>query len=108
MTEDSPILDTLTDMTAASLSRTSLDGRELMLVRLGALAAMNAPVSSYFLNMGVALREGLTAEDAQGALVAVAPIIGAPRTVAAAAAIAEAIGIAIAIDDAIAEMQSSD
>ncbi len=106
MSNDSPILDTVTDMTAASVSRTSLTDRELMLVRLGALAAVNAPVASYFLNMGVAIETGLTAKDAQGVLVAVAPVIGAPRTVAAAAAVTEALGLAVAIDDAIQDMQS--
>lgn len=106
MSDDSPILDTLTDMTEASVSRTSLSDRELMMVRIGALAAVDAPVSSYFLNMGVAIEVGLTAEDAQGVLVAVAPIIGGPRTVAAAATIAEAYGLAVAIDDAIQERQS--
>jgi alkylhydroperoxidase/carboxymuconolactone decarboxylase family protein YurZ len=108
MSEDSPVLDTVAAMTEASVSRTSLNGRELMLVRLGALAAVNAPVASYFLNMGAALDVGLTAEDAQGVLVAVAPIIGAPRTVSAAATVAEALGLAIAIDDAIQDAQASD
>ncbi len=106
MSEDSPLLDTIADMTAASVSRTSLSGRELMLVRLGALAAVDAPVASYFLNLGVAAEAGLSAEDARGVLVAVAPIIGAPRVVSAAGTVAEALGLAVAIDDAIQEMQS--
>jgi len=106
MSEDSPLLDTIVDMTAASVSRTSLSGRELMMVRIGALAAVDAPLSSYYLNMGIAIEAGLTAEDAQGVLVAVAPIIGAPKAVAAAATIAEAYGFALAIDEAIQERQS--
>lgn len=108
MSDDSPLLDTLKDMTEASMSRTSLSDRELMLVRIGALAAVDAPISSYFLNMGVAVEVGLTTEDAQGVLIAVAPIIGAPKVVASAAAIAEAYGLAVAIDDAIQDGQSSD
>ncbi len=108
MSDSSPILDTLTDMTEASVSRTSLSDRELMLVRLGALAAVDAPVASYFLNMGVALDVGLTAEDAQGVLVAVAPIIGGPRTIGAAATVAEALGLAVAIDGAIQDLQATD
>ena len=108
MSEDSPLLDTISDMTAASVSRTSLSDRELMLVRLGALAAVDAPVASYFLNLGVAAEAGLDAEDAIGVLVAVAPIIGAPRAVSAAGTIAEALGLAVAIDDAIQEMRSLD
>ena len=34
MTEQRPLLDTLAEMTAASVSRADLDDRELMLVRL--------------------------------------------------------------------------
>ena len=50
---------------------------------------------------------GLTLEDAQGALIAVAPIVGTARTVSAATAIAEALGLALAIEDAIEERQAS-
>lgn len=109
MSEDRPLLATVLDMTQASVSRTSLNDRELMMVRLAALAAVNAPPSSYLLNMSVIAAAGtdLTLEDAQGTLIAVAPVIGTPRTVAAAAAIAEALGLALAIEDAIQEMQSS-
>lgn len=47
-------------MTAASLDRTNLVDRELMLVRLTALAAVDAPASSYMLNLGAAVDIGLT------------------------------------------------
>lgn len=96
-----PLLDTLTDMTEASVSHTSLGGRELMLVRTGLPAAVDAPVSSYFVKMGVAIEVGLTAVDAQGVLVAIAPIGGAPRAETATATIAEAFGLAVTVDDAI-------
>ena len=107
MSEDRPILDTVVEMTAASVSRTSLDDRDLMLVRLAALAASDARPASYLLNLRAAADAGLTLEDAQGALVAVAPIIGTPRTVSAAGAIAEALGLALAIEDAIEEQKAS-
>jgi len=108
MTEDRPLLATVLDMTEASVSRSNLSDRELMMVRLAALAAVNAPPASYLLNMAavVAAETDLTLADAQGTLIAVAPVIGTPRTVSAAAAIAEALGLALAIDDAIAEAQS--
>ena len=47
-----PLLDTLADMTAASLSRANMPDRELMLVRLAGLIAVDAPPSSYLLNIG--------------------------------------------------------
>ena len=108
MSEDRPLLATVLEMTEASVSRTKLNDRELMMVRLAALAAVNAPPASYLLNMAAVAAAGtdLTLEDAQSTLIAVAPVIGTPRTVAAAAAITEALGLALAIDDAIEEAQS--
>ncbi len=96
-----PILDTLADMTTASLSRANLPDRELMLVRLAGLIAVDAPPSSYFLNMGPAMDSGLTLEDAQSVLVVLAPIIGAPRTLDAAANVAAGLGLALDIADAV-------
>jgi len=99
-----PLLDTLADMTEASVSRSDLDARELMLVRVAALAAVRAPAGSYLLNLGAAQDAGLTLEDAQAVLIAVAPIVGAPATVAAASALADALGLAIGLAEAAEEM----
>jgi len=95
MSDDRPLLDTLADMTAASFERANLEARELMLVRIAALAAVGAPPSSYLLNLGPAADSGLTLEDAQSVLVAIAPITGGPSTLRAAGAIFEALGLAI-------------
>jgi hypothetical protein len=97
---DTPVAGTLLGMTAASLERCDLPDREIMLTRLAALAAVGAPPLSYTLNAGAAAGSGITLEDAQGILVAVAPIVGAPRTVEAAAAMAEGLGLAIALTEA--------
>jgi alkylhydroperoxidase/carboxymuconolactone decarboxylase family protein YurZ len=94
-TGDAPVLEALIEINAASLARTELDARSLMLVRLAALAAVDAPASSYLLHLGPAVDAGLTAEDAEDVLVAVAPIVGTPRTAAAAAKIVAALGLAI-------------
>jgi alkylhydroperoxidase/carboxymuconolactone decarboxylase family protein YurZ len=94
---DSPLLDTLADMTAASVERVGLVDRELMLVRVAALAAVGAPPSSYLLNLGAAAEIGLTLEDVQGVLIAVAPVTGGPKVVAAAGAIFKALGFAIGV-----------
>jgi hypothetical protein len=106
MNEDRPLLDTVVEMTAASMSNSKLGGRELMLTRLAALAAVDAPPASYLLNLAAAVETGLTLEDAQGVLIAVAPIIGTPRTVAATGAIAKALGFALELDEAIEEAQA--
>jgi alkylhydroperoxidase/carboxymuconolactone decarboxylase family protein YurZ len=98
--ENTPVLDTLADMTTASLSNSSLEPRELMLARIAALAAMQAPPASWLLNAGTAADIGITLDDVQGVLVAVAPIIGSPRTMAAAGNITRALGFAIAVLDA--------
>ncbi|HEY4991747.1 MAG TPA: hypothetical protein VFC16_03625 [Nakamurella sp.] len=101
MTDERPLLDTVLAMTAASLERANLGDREVMLVRLAALAAVDAPPSSYLLNLAAASDAGVAAADVQGVLVAIAPIVGSPRVVSAAGTIAAALGIAVAIDDAL-------
>ena len=108
MTEDRPLLETVLAMTAASVERANLVDRELMLVRLAALATVDAPASSYLLNLGAAVDVGLTVEDVQGVLIAIAPIVGSPKVLEAAGTIAAALGIALAIDDALAEDGADD
>jgi hypothetical protein len=87
-------------MTAASLERSDLPDRDIMIARVAALAAVGAPPLSYTLNAGMAADAGLTIEDARGILVAVAPVIGTARTVAAAEAITEGLGLAVALIEA--------
>jgi alkylhydroperoxidase/carboxymuconolactone decarboxylase family protein YurZ len=96
-TGNAPVLEALTALNAVSLSRTDLDARSLMLVRLAALAAVDAPAASYLLHVGPSIDAGLTVEDAEDVLVAVASIVGAPRTAAAAAKISEALDVAIEV-----------
>ena len=54
---DTPVLDLLASMTADSLDASSLDSEEVMLVRLAALVAADAPPASYVLNLGAARSE---------------------------------------------------
>ena len=102
---DTPLLDTLADMTAASLARAGLVEREVMLVRIAALAAVGAPPASYLLNLGAAAEMGLTLEDVQGVLVPVAPVTGGPAVVAASGAIFKALGFAIGVVEADADTE---
>ncbi len=92
---ETPVLDTLVAMNAESLERCGLDDNSLLAVRLAALAAVDAPVASYLMHLGPAMDSGVSAEQVQNILIAVAPIIGTPRTADAAARITEALGIAI-------------
>ena len=80
---DTPLLDLLTGMTASSLESTSLDPRSLMLVRIAALVAVDAPPASYMLNLGAAGELGVTADEVEGLLAGVAPIVGTTRIVSA-------------------------
>jgi alkylhydroperoxidase/carboxymuconolactone decarboxylase family protein YurZ len=95
-----PVLDTLTDITAASLEHNSLSPRELMLVRFAALITVDAPPVSYLANAGAADDSGVTAEDIQGVMIGIAPVVGTPRVVSAAGHILRALGLAIAVADA--------
>jgi Carboxymuconolactone decarboxylase family len=97
---ETPVLDTLTDLTAASFEHDSLMPRELMLVRLAALIAMDAPPASYLANAGLAADSGVTAADVQGVMIGVAPVVGTPRVVSAGGKILRALGLAIAVTDA--------
>jgi hypothetical protein len=94
---DTPIASSLIAMTAAALEQCDLADRDIMVARIAALAAVGAPPLSYALNTGAAASTGISLEDAQGILVAIAPVIGTARTVAAASAIAEGLGLAIAL-----------
>jgi alkylhydroperoxidase/carboxymuconolactone decarboxylase family protein YurZ len=97
---DTPVLDTLSDMTAASVDHNSLSPRDYILARVAALIAMDAPPASWFANASAIQESGLTAEDVQGIMIAVAPVVGAPRVMAAGGHILRALGFAIAVTDA--------
>jgi alkylhydroperoxidase/carboxymuconolactone decarboxylase family protein YurZ len=102
-TGEAPVLEALTDINAVSLVRTELDPVPLLLVRLAALAAVDAPSASYLMHVGPAVESGVTVEQVQDVLVAVSPIVGAPRVLSAALNITEALGFVVAIADAAAE-----
>ncbi len=92
---ETPVLDTLAAMTAESIARCGLDDKSLLAARLAALVAVDAPAASYLMHIGPAMDAGVTVEQLQDILVAVAPIVGTPRTAAAALKITDALGIAI-------------
>lgn len=98
-TSETPVLDTLAAMTIDSLERCSMDPSTLILTRLAALCAMDAPPISYLAHVGPAQEANVTAEQVQDLLVAIAPIVGTARVMSAAIHITEALGFAIAVSD---------
>ncbi|MFI6844332.1 carboxymuconolactone decarboxylase family protein [Kitasatospora sp. NBC_00085] len=99
-TSETPVLDTLAAMTIDSIERCGLAPDTLILTRIAALVACDAPPISYLAHIDPALRSGLTAEKLQDVLVAIAPIVGTARVMTAAGNIAAALGVAIAVADA--------
>jgi 4-carboxymuconolactone decarboxylase len=97
---DTPVLDLLANMTADSLEASSLDAQTLMLVRIAALVAVDAPTISYLLNLGAAAQVDVDAEQVRGVLAAIAPIVGTPRVVSATGRIVEALSVAIEVAEA--------
>ena len=97
---DTPVSDTLLVMTATSLENSDLSPRELMIARTAALVAVDAPPASYALNAVPAADSGITLDDVEDILVAVAPIVGTARVVSATANIAEGLGFVIALAEA--------
>ncbi len=100
MSTDTPVLDTIADITAASIEHSSISPRDFMLARLAALIAVDAPPASYLANSPALEEAGLTSEDVQGIMIAIAPVVGTPRVVSAGGQILRALGFAIAVDDA--------
>ena len=96
-TSETPVLDLLASMTAESLSASSLDPQSLMLVRLAALAAVDAPPISYALNLEAAAAAGIDPERVRGVLAAIAPIVGTARVASATGNIVKAIALEIEV-----------
>ena len=96
-TSETPVLDLLASMTADSVAASSLDPQTLMLVRLAALAAVDAPPVSYMLNLEAASAAGVDAEQIRGVLAAIAPIVGTARVASATGTIVEALAVEIEI-----------
>jgi alkylhydroperoxidase/carboxymuconolactone decarboxylase family protein YurZ len=97
VTSETPVLDTLAAMTIDSLERCNLEPSTLVLTRLAALCAMDAPPISYLAHVGPAQEAEVTMDQVQDLLVAIAPVVGTARVMSAAGHITEALGFAIAV-----------
>jgi len=91
-TPETPVLDLITTMTAASLEATTLDAEATMLVRIAALVAVDAPPASYVMNLGPAAELGIGEDEVRAVLAAIAPIVGTTKVVSATGNILRALG----------------
>ena len=94
---ETPVLDLLQSMTADSIAASSLDLDTLALVRIAALAAVDAPAVSYLLNLEAASQVGIDGEQVRGVLAAIAPIVGTARVASATGKIVDALDVAIEV-----------
>ena len=94
---ETPVLDLLAIMTAASVDASSLEADTLMVARVAALVAVDAPPISYLLNLGAASEVGIDAGTVRGVLAAIAPIVGTARIASATGKIATALEVAIEV-----------
>ena len=104
-TTEAPVLDLLKSMPADSLAASSLDVETRALVRIAALAAVDAPPVSYLLNLEAASEVGIDAEQVRGVLAAIAPIVGTARVASATGKIVDALDVAIEVADLEAESE---
>jgi 4-carboxymuconolactone decarboxylase len=102
---DTPVLDLLTSMTEASVVVSSLDPQSLMVARIAALVATDAPAISYVLNLEAAVETGIDATQVRGVLTAIAPIVGTVRVASALGKIVDALEIELEIAEVEAQSQ---
>ena len=104
-TTETQVLDLLKSMTADSIAASSLDLGTLVLVRIAALVAVDAPAVSYLLNLEAANEVGIDAEQVRGVLAAIAPIVGTARVASATGKIVDALDVAIEVAELDAQSQ---
>jgi 4-carboxymuconolactone decarboxylase len=97
---DAPVLERLIAMNLDSMEHSRLDPQTYLLVRVAALIAMDAAPVSYLMNLGMAADAGVTLEDVQGTLIAIAPVVGTARVASAAGKVLRAFGLAAAVANA--------
>ncbi len=96
-TTETPVLDLLASMTADSIEASSLDAETLMLVRIAALVAVDAPPVSYALNLAAAGDLEIDPEQVRGVFAAIAPIVGTARIASATGKIVRALELELEV-----------
>jgi len=97
VTTPTPVLDTIIDINTASIEHTQLSARELMLARLAAMVAIDAPPASYLANARPGADSGISQQDVQDIMIAVAPLVGTAKVVSAGGNIMRALDMAITV-----------
>jgi alkylhydroperoxidase/carboxymuconolactone decarboxylase family protein YurZ len=102
-TTQTPILELLARMTKDSVEASSLDSETVLLVRIAALVAVDAPPVSYALNLEAPGDLEIDPEQVQGVLAAIAPIVGTARVASAARKIVRALELELDVSELEAE-----
>ncbi len=92
-TGEPTVVDGLFGVPTENVEDSGLDRRTHGLVRLAALIALGAPAAAYSGQVGVAREAGASPEEVLGVLVAVGPLAGMPRVLAAAPELMRALGV---------------
>jgi 4-carboxymuconolactone decarboxylase len=105
---ETPVLDLLGSMTVASLEASELDSQTLVLVRIAALVAVDAPPASYLMNLGAASELDVDVDQVRGVLAAVAPIVGTARVVSATGNIVRALALELEVAELAREAENEE
>ncbi len=90
---DPTVLEGLLMARLDNQAQSGLDPRTYALVNIAALVALDAAPASYIFQIGLALEAGVSPEEILGILIALNPVVGNARIVAAAPEIALALGV---------------
>lgn len=93
---DPGAIDDLRTLRESLEARSPLDERTTELIRIGTLIAVGAPVESFTAHIDRLLGCGTDPAEVWGAVMAVAPLVGVPRLIAAIPAITAALDEATA------------
>ena len=94
---DATKLGFLQNLIVRSYTESGLDPQTFMLVRMAALATLDAAPASWLMNIAVSGEAGLEPEKILGTLTAIAPVIGTARVVSAAGHILQALELGQAL-----------
>lgn len=93
---DDRLIDTLLSEERANVTLAGIDSRAHALARIAALIALDAAPPSYMSAVEAGLEAGATHDEIVGTLIAVMPIVGVARVVAAAPNLGLALGYDVA------------
>jgi alkylhydroperoxidase/carboxymuconolactone decarboxylase family protein YurZ len=91
------VLEGLLHARGENLGESGLDAKTYSMVNIAALIAISGPSASYAWQIALALDAGVTAEEILGLLVALNPLLGNAKVVAAAPELASALGIDLSL-----------